>query len=52
MSSLTSKALEERGEALAQIGSHFASIQESAKTALDSIKDYNAKQAKKKWWQF
>ncbi|TPX71548.1 hypothetical protein SpCBS45565_g01021 [Spizellomyces sp. 'palustris'] len=43
------RALDERGEKLGQLEHKFGDLADSSKNFLDTIKDYNERQAQKKW---
>ncbi|TPX57597.1 hypothetical protein PhCBS80983_g03729 [Powellomyces hirtus] len=44
------QALDERGEKLGQLENKFSDLADSSKSFLDTIKEYNERQEKKKWY--
>nr|KAJ3422122.1 hypothetical protein HK105_001070 [Polyrhizophydium stewartii] len=44
--------LNERGERLQQLETKFGDLAGSSKTFVDTIREYNERQANKAWWQF
>ncbi|KAJ3067796.1 hypothetical protein HDU98_009016 [Podochytrium sp. JEL0797] len=47
----TKNALNERGELLQDMNQKFADLDQGASDFLRTIKEYNARQEKKKWWE-
>ncbi|KAI9197353.1 uncharacterized protein BJ171DRAFT_222987 [Polychytrium aggregatum] len=44
--------LNERGEKLEQLEQKFGELSNASKSFADTVREYNEKQAKKKWWEF
>ncbi|KAJ3116269.1 hypothetical protein HDU96_010043 [Phlyctochytrium bullatum] len=45
------KKMNERGERLQQLEGKFSALSDSSKSMVDALKEYNARQEQKKWWQ-